>query len=61
MCVFCTKAFARFAERLHGFTPSPAGDDARQALAVDEPQAMPSASSQSERTRTDAPREPNIR
>jgi hypothetical protein len=58
MCVFCTKAFARFAGRLHGFTPSPARDDARPSLAVDEPQALPSAVLQSERTRADAPREP---
>jgi hypothetical protein len=53
MCVFCTKAFARFAGRLHGFTPSPVRDDARPPLAVDEPQALPSASLQGERTRTD--------
>jgi hypothetical protein len=52
MCVFCTKAFARFAGRLHGFAPSPADDDARPPLAVDEPQALPSASLQDERAPT---------
>jgi hypothetical protein len=61
MCVFCTEAFARFAGRLHGFTPAPARDDARPPLAVDEPQAPPSASLQGERTGTEAQREPNIR
>jgi len=61
MCVFCTKAFARFAGRLHGFTPSPPDDDARPPRAVDEPQALASASLQGERSRTNAPREPNIR
>jgi len=61
MCVFCTKAFARFAGRLHGLAPAPARDDARSRLAVDEPQPPHSASIQGERTRTEAPREPDVR
>jgi hypothetical protein len=59
--MFCTKAFARFAGRLHGFIPAPARDDAHPPLAVDEPQAPPSASLQGDRTRTEVPRDPNIR
>jgi hypothetical protein len=59
--MFCTKAFARFAGRLHGFTPAPARDDAHPPLAVDEARAPPSASLQGERTRIELPRDPNIR
>jgi hypothetical protein len=61
MCVFCTKAFARFAGRLHGLAPAPARDDARQPLAVDGPQPRRCAPSQDERTHAEAPRQEDIR
>jgi hypothetical protein len=38
MCVFCTKAFARFAGRLHGFNPLPSPDEARLLMSADGPQ-----------------------
>jgi len=61
MCVFCTKAFARFAGQLHGLTPAPARDDARPRLVVDEPQPPPLTSIRGERAVTEAPREPDLR
>jgi len=61
MCVFCTKAFARFADRLHGLAPAPASDDARPPLSVDEPKAPSCAPSQAERIRAETPREPDLR
>jgi hypothetical protein len=60
MCVFCTKAFARFAGRLHGLTPPPVRDDARPPLAIDEPQPPLSEPTQGEDMRAEVPSGPGV-
>jgi hypothetical protein len=60
MCLFCTKAFARFAGRLHGVTPPASREDVLTPMVVDGPQPPHCAPSQDDRTRAEAPHQADI-
>jgi hypothetical protein len=57
MCVFCTKAFARFAGRLHGLAPSPS-TDAPLPAPPDQSTWQPQLAPRGDSTRPDVPRAP---